>query len=174
MAHGALFEVVVVLRADGAGAQVGPHPRSLQEAVGYPSIHNGLGSLWLLLRVIAEHVRQHLGVKDAARRGDESAEILLPIESITEADAFGREMRRGDAWALIGADLHPLPVFARGPGAVELAAGAGRGSRAGSAAPPVLRRASAKRSPTAHRARARLRRRSAPPGRRGAAIGPAA
>ena len=41
---------------------------SLQEAIGYPSFHNGLGSLGLLLRLIAEHMSQHLGVEDAARR----------------------------------------------------------------------------------------------------------
>jgi hypothetical protein len=41
---------------------------SLQEAVNYPSFHKRHGSLWILLGTIAKHVRQHLGVEDAARR----------------------------------------------------------------------------------------------------------
>src|SRR5215207_2208830 len=61
------------------------------------------------------------------RRRDQGAEILLPIESVAEADTLRGEMLRGDARALSGGDLHALPVFFRGPGAVELAAGAGRG-----------------------------------------------
>jgi len=40
----------------------------LQEAIGYPSLHHDGRLVALLLGVIAEHVRQHLGVKDAARR----------------------------------------------------------------------------------------------------------
>src|SRR5829696_1980977 len=60
----------------------------------------------------------------APRQG---AEILLPIESITEANALGGKMLSRNARALISGDLHPLPVFARGPGAVELAAGASWG-----------------------------------------------
>jgi len=51
----------------------------------------------LILGVIAEHVRQHLGVKDTARRRDEGAEALLVVESITQADALGGEMRGRDA-----------------------------------------------------------------------------
>src|SRR3954471_19067744 len=72
-------------------------------------------------------MRQDLGIEDAAGRRDEGAEILLPVKSIAEADALGSEMLSGDARALIGGDLDPLPVLTRGPGAVELAAGAGRG-----------------------------------------------
>jgi hypothetical protein len=41
---------------------------SLQEAIGNPSLHNGSWLVGLLLGVIAEQVRQHLGVEDAARR----------------------------------------------------------------------------------------------------------
>jgi hypothetical protein len=67
---------------------------SLQEALDDPYFHNGHGSLGLSLDVIAEHVRQHLGVEDAARRRHEGAEVLLPIESIAKADALGGEMLR--------------------------------------------------------------------------------
>jgi hypothetical protein len=41
---------------------------SLQEAIGYPSLHHERRLVALLVGVIAEHVRQHLGVEDAARR----------------------------------------------------------------------------------------------------------
>jgi hypothetical protein len=50
---------------------------SLQEAIGNPPLHNGSWLVVLILGVIAEHVRQHRGVKDAARRRDERAEILV-------------------------------------------------------------------------------------------------
>ena len=98
---------------------------SLQEAIDCSSFQNGYRSLRLILGVIAEHMRQHLGVEDAARRRDEGTEILLSVERVAKADAFSGEMRGGDARTLIGGDLHAFPVFARGPGAVELAAGAG-------------------------------------------------
>ena len=94
----------------------------MQEAIDHASMHNWDRLFGLLLGIIAEHMRQDLGVEDAARRGDEGAEILLPVESIAEADALGSKMRSGDARALIGSDLHALPVFVRGPGAVELTA----------------------------------------------------
>jgi hypothetical protein len=42
--------------------------RSLQEAIGNRSSHSAHSSLGLLLEVIAEHVRQHLGIEDAAWR----------------------------------------------------------------------------------------------------------
>src|SRR5215208_5849071 len=48
-------------RADGAC----PKPSSLQEAISNRSSHNGHSSLRLLLDVISEHMRQHLGVEDA-------------------------------------------------------------------------------------------------------------
>jgi hypothetical protein len=41
---------------------------SLQEAIGNPSLHNGSRLVGLLLDVIAEHMCQHFGVEDAARR----------------------------------------------------------------------------------------------------------
>ena len=72
-------------------------------------------------------MRQHLGVEDAAWRRDEGAEVLLPVESVAETDTLGGKMLSGNARTLISGDLHALPVFARGPSAVELAAGAGRG-----------------------------------------------
>src|SRR5829696_1729430 len=100
---------------------------SVQEAIGNPSFHNGYRSLGLLLRVIAKHMREHFGVEDATRRRDEGAEILLSLESIAQANALGGEMSSRDARALIGSDLHTLPVLVRGPGAVKLAAGAGWG-----------------------------------------------
>ena len=43
----------------------------------------------VLLGIIAKHMRQHFGVEDATRRRDEGAEILLPVESVAEADALG-------------------------------------------------------------------------------------
>ena len=55
-------------------------------------MHNRERLFGLLLLVIAEHMRQHLGVKDAARRRDEGSEILLPVESISQANALGGEM----------------------------------------------------------------------------------
>ena len=55
---------------------------SLQQAIGYPALHNRGWPVGLLVGVIAEHVGQHLGVEDAARRRDEGAEILLPVESV--------------------------------------------------------------------------------------------
>ena len=64
----------------------------LQEAIGNPSLQNGGRLVGLILGVIAEHMRQHLGVEDAARRRDEGAEILLPVESIAKSDALGGEM----------------------------------------------------------------------------------
>src|SRR5215211_9340814 len=101
--------------------------RSLEEAINQTSLHDGYRSLGLLLRVIAKHMRQHLGVEDAARRRDKGTEILLPIERVAETDALGGEVRSSNTRALISSDLHALPVFVRGPGAVKLAAGAGRG-----------------------------------------------
>ena len=68
-------------------------------------------------------MRQHLGVEDAARRGDESAEILLPVESVAKPDALRGKVLSRNARTLIGSDLHALPVFARSPGAVEFATG---------------------------------------------------
>src|SRR4051794_29793749 len=90
---------------------------SVQEAIDHASLHNRERLFGLLLGVIAEHVSQHLGVEDAAGRRDEGAEILLPVESIAEADALGSEVCGRDAGALISGDLHPLPVLARGPSA---------------------------------------------------------
>src|SRR4051812_45230882 len=63
----------------------------------------------------------------ASKTLPEGAEILLSVECISETDTLGDEMGSGNARALIGGNLHPLPVLARGPSAVELAAGAGRG-----------------------------------------------
>src|SRR5829696_422531 len=40
----------------------------LQEAIGNPSLQNGGRLVGLILGVIAEHMRQHLGIEDAARR----------------------------------------------------------------------------------------------------------
>ena len=51
-------------RADGAW----PKPSLLQEAIDHASLHNRERLLGLLLGVIAKHVREHLGVEDAARR----------------------------------------------------------------------------------------------------------
>ena len=69
---------------------------SLQEAIGYSSLHNGGQLIGLILGVIAEHVRQHLGVEDATRRRDEGSEILLPIESVAKTDTLGGEMCSGN------------------------------------------------------------------------------
>src|SRR3954470_1144523 len=91
---------------------------SLQEAIDHASLHNRGRFLALILSSIAEHMRQHLGIKDAARCRDEGAEILLPVESISEADALGGKMLSGNTRTSIGGDLDPLPVFVRGPGAV--------------------------------------------------------
>src|SRR5215207_1908017 len=82
---------------------------SLQEAIGYPSLHHEGRLVALLLGVIAEHVRQHLGIEDAARRRDERAEVLLAVESVAEADALGGKIRRRNARALIGGDFAPAP-----------------------------------------------------------------
>ena len=60
--------------------------------------------------MIAEHVRQHLGVEDAARRRDKGTEILLSVECISETDTLGDEMGSGNARTLIGSDLHAFPV----------------------------------------------------------------
>src|SRR5438552_1731891 len=100
---------------------------SLQEAIDHASLHNRGRLVGLVLTVIAEHVRQHLGIEDAAGRRDEGAEVLLPVKSVAKSDALGGEMLGGNARTLISGDLHTLPVFAGGPGAVELATGAGRG-----------------------------------------------
>jgi hypothetical protein len=76
-----------ILRAQGrAGA-------SLQEAIDCSSFQNGFRSLGLIHGMIAKHVRQHLGVEDAARRRHEGTEILLAVESISQANALGGEMR---------------------------------------------------------------------------------
>jgi len=40
----------------------------LQEAISYPSLHKQSRLGGLSLGIIAEHVRQHLGVEDAAGR----------------------------------------------------------------------------------------------------------
>ena len=54
---------------EGGERSVRPCPfYLLQEAIGYPSLHHGSRLVTLLLGVIAEHVRQHLGIEDAARR----------------------------------------------------------------------------------------------------------
>src|SRR5215204_5170338 len=55
---------------------------SLQEAIGYPSLHHDGRLVGLILGVIAEHMRQYLGIKDAFRRRDEGAEILLAVERV--------------------------------------------------------------------------------------------
>src|SRR3954451_15301187 len=46
----------------------------------------------LILTGIAEHVLKYLGVEDASGRRHEGTEILLVVESITEADTLGGEM----------------------------------------------------------------------------------
>ena len=51
------------------------------------------GIILFSLGVIAEHVRQHLGVEDAARCRDEGPEILLLVERVAEPDALGGEVR---------------------------------------------------------------------------------
>src|SRR3954468_7141811 len=66
--------------------------RSLEEATDQSSLYDGGWVVGLIRTVIAEHVRQNLGVEDAARRRDEGAEILLAVESISEPDALGGEM----------------------------------------------------------------------------------
>jgi len=40
----------------------------LQQAIGYPALHNGGWLVRLVLSFIAEDMRQHLGIEDAARR----------------------------------------------------------------------------------------------------------
>ena len=42
--------------------------RSLQKAIGNPALHDESWLIGLIFGVIAEHVRQDLGVEDAARR----------------------------------------------------------------------------------------------------------
>src|SRR3954447_7487158 len=77
-----------------------PHARPtglLQEAIDYPALLNRGRAIGLVPTVITEHMSQHLGVEDAARRRDEGTEILLPIESIAEADALSSQMRGRDA-----------------------------------------------------------------------------
>ena len=65
----------------------------MQEAIDCSSFQNGFRSLGLIHGMIAKHVRQHLGVEDAARRRHEGTEILLAVESISQANALGGEMR---------------------------------------------------------------------------------
>jgi len=87
------FENLAPSRESGAGLRYRELrlavPGSLQEAIDYASLHHGGRRVGLLLGMIAKHVRQHLGIEDAARRRDEGTEILLSVESIAEADAFG-------------------------------------------------------------------------------------
>ena len=73
--------------------EVGRDPRSLQEAIGYPSVHNWSYPIGLILSIIAEHMCQYLSIDDAAGRRDEGTEILLAVESVAQADALGGEMR---------------------------------------------------------------------------------
>src|SRR4051794_103284 len=89
--------------------------RLLQEEIEDPLRRDHKRLVGLVHTVIAEHVRQHRGIEDAAGRRDEGAEILLPIKSVSEADALGSEMLSRNTRALIGSDLHALPVFVRGP-----------------------------------------------------------
>ena len=59
---------VTTRRPDDRCRQCRGSSASLQEAIDYPALHNGYRSLRLLLGVIAKHMRQHLGIEDAARR----------------------------------------------------------------------------------------------------------
>ena len=53
----------------------------LQEAIDSSSLHNGYRSLRLIFGVIAEHVRQHLGVEHTARGRDEGTKVLLGLRN---------------------------------------------------------------------------------------------
>jgi len=63
-------------------------------------LQNGYRSLGIILGIISEHMRQHLGVEDAAGRRDEGAEVLLAVERVAEANALAGEMRSGNAWGI--------------------------------------------------------------------------
>ena len=76
---------------------------------------------------------------------------------LAETNALGGEMISGDARALLGGDLHALPVFVRGPGAVNSPL-APAGVESKSVVRQALRRASARSLPTVRRGRGSPRR----------------